>query len=83
MILKRRNLFLEKRTMGLLPRLRILIRRLSCTSDSFQENTSFFPTRTKFFCQKPFNGVFFLKETLLSSQDDIYLRKKLWVFSQG
>ena len=51
MILKRRNLFLEKRTMGLLPRLRILIRRLSCTSDSCQENTSFFPQEQNSFAK--------------------------------
>ena len=50
-------------------------------SDSCQKNTSFFPQEQNYF--ELFNGVFFWKETLLSCQDDIHLRKEWWVFSQG
>ena len=62
---------------GLLPRLIILIWRISCMSDSCYKNTNFFSQE-----REPFNGVFFWKETLLCSQDDIHLRKELWVLSK-
>ena len=40
-----------------------------------------FPTRTKFFCREPVYEIFFREDTLLSSQDDVHLRKELNVFS--
>ena len=47
--LKRRKLVLVERTMGLLSRLRILIRRILFMSDSCQKNTSFFPQEQNYF----------------------------------
>ena len=47
-------------------------------SDSCHKNTNFFFSQER----EPFNGVFFWKETLLCSQDDIHLRKELWVLSK-
>ena len=74
---------MRNKTVGLLLRLRILMRRISSRSDSCKKKSSFFPTRGKFFCQEPVYEILFREETLLSSQDDIHLRKDLCVFSQG
>ena len=74
---------MRNKTVGLLLRLRILMRRISSMSDSCKKKSSFFPTRGKFFCQEPVYEILFREETLLSSQDDIHLRKDLCVFSQG
>ena len=49
--LRRRNLVLEERTVGLLPRLRVLIRRILCLSDSCKRNTSFFPQEQNSFAK--------------------------------
>ena len=48
-ILRRRNPVLEDRAVGLLPRLIILIGRISCMSDSCYKNTSFFPQEQNYF----------------------------------
>ena len=60
--------FLRKE-MGLLPRIRIPLRRNSI-SYSCWKNARSFPEKTKLFWQEKVNKVFFWEETLLSSQDN-------------
>ena len=55
--------------MGLLPRIRIPLRRNSI-SYSCWKNARSFPEKTKLFWQEKVNKVFFCEETLLSSQDN-------------